>query len=82
MMEKIHTLNAVNYFAVQSTQQPNTADPNIVHSTRNETLYDNSTNNDVVHSMAVEVTEGWRKLCNRTSGLTLLYKYCVNQMKV
>jgi len=29
-----------------------------------------------------EVTEGWRKLHNRTSRLTLLYKYCVNHMMV
>jgi hypothetical protein len=79
MMEKIHTLNKVNYFAVQSTQQ-NTADPNTLYSTHNGILNCDSSNN-VVLSLAVEVTEGWRKLRNRTSRLTLLYKYCVNLMK-
>jgi hypothetical protein len=64
-MEKIHTLNGVNYFAVQSTQQ-NTADPNTLYSTHNGTLNYNSSNKDVVPSLAV-VTGGGRKLCNRTS---------------
>jgi hypothetical protein len=66
MMEKIHTLNGVNYFAVQSTQE-NNADPNTLYSTHNGTLNYNSNNNHVVPSPAVEVTEGWRKLYNRTS---------------
>jgi len=65
-MEKIHTLNGVNYFAVQSTQE-NTADPNTLYSTLNGTLNYNSNNNDAVPSPAVEITEGWRTLCNRTS---------------
>ena len=43
MMEKIHTLNRVNYFAVQSTQH-NTADPNTLLSTHNGTLNYNNSN--------------------------------------
>jgi hypothetical protein len=79
MIEKIHKRNRVNYFAVKHTQE-NTADSNTLYSTHNGTLNHNSSNSVVVPSLAVGVT-GWRKLCNRTSQLALLYKYCDNQMK-
>lgn len=62
MIEKIRTLNRVNYFAVQSTQH-NTADPNTLLSAHNEHWI---IINYVVPSLAVDVTEGWRKLHNNS----------------